>query len=73
VKVTIEMTLDEEMAQRLKETAKRIAVMDFSDGDTLLAATVLERIADDYARKAEALIVEGQSSDVQIEQLPGPA
>jgi hypothetical protein len=72
VKVTIEMTLDEETAQRIKEAAKHIAVMDFSDGNTLLAASILERIANDYARKVEALTVEGQSSDVQTDLLPGP-
>lgn len=72
MKVTIEMTINEETAQRMKEAAKRIAVMDFSHSDTLLAASVLERIADDYARKAEALTVEGQSSDVQRDLLPSP-
>jgi hypothetical protein len=70
VKVTIVMTLDEETAQRLKETAKRLAVMDYGDNDTLLAASVLERIADGYARRVEALTAEDQA-DEQHDQLRG--
>jgi hypothetical protein len=72
VKVTIEMTLDEETAQRMKEAAKRIAVMEFGGNDTLFAATVLERIADEYARKAESLTVESEAFDVQKDLLTGP-
>jgi hypothetical protein len=72
VKVNVEMTLGEETAERIKEVAKRIAVMNFRDGDTLLAASVLECLADEYARKAKALTVESEASDVQRDLLPGP-
>jgi hypothetical protein len=54
VKVTIEMTLSAETAQRFKEAAKRLAVMDIGD-DGMLAALVLERIAADYERAVEAM------------------
>lgn len=37
MKVPIEMTLDEETAQRIKEAAERLATMDLGD-DVMLAA-----------------------------------
>jgi hypothetical protein len=52
VKVTIEMTLDEEMAQRMKDAAKSLAAASLGGNDAALASAVLKRIADDYARKA---------------------
>ncbi len=53
MRLTIEMTLNANTAQRFKETAERLANMDLGD-DGLLAIAVLLRIADNYERAAKA-------------------
>ncbi len=52
-RLTIEMTLNANTAQRFKETAVRLANMNLGE-DGLLAVAVLLRIADNYERAAKA-------------------
>ncbi|WP_363348855.1 hypothetical protein [Methylocystis echinoides] len=53
MKLTVEMKLTAETAERLKETAERLAGMNLGD-DGLLAAAILMRIATNYERAREA-------------------
>jgi vacuolar-type H+-ATPase catalytic subunit A/Vma1 len=55
LKVTVEMTLTADTAQRLKETAERLAGMNLGD-DGLLAAAILMRIATNYERACQASV-----------------
>ncbi len=54
LRLTIEMTLNANTAQRFKETAERLAKMDLGE-DGLLAVAVLLRIAANYERAAKAV------------------
>lgn len=47
MKLKVEMTLTAESAQKLRETAERLASMNLGD-DGVLAAGILLRIAEDY-------------------------
>jgi hypothetical protein len=80
MRLKIDMTLTAATAQRFRETAERLANMNLGD-DSLLAATVLERIATSYdAAVIKTKMVQGAAEaldDLPIverdNQGPGPA
>ncbi len=61
-RLTIEMTLNANTAQRFKETAVRLANMNLGE-DGLLAVAVLLRIADNYERAAKASRLSQQETE----------
>jgi hypothetical protein len=63
MRLKVEMMLNDNTAQRFKETAERLVAMNIGD-DGLLAATVLMRIAANYERAA----AEARQS-IQVEDL----
>ncbi len=59
LRLTIEMTLNANTAQRFKETAERLANMNLGE-DGLLAVAVLLRIAANYERAAKTVSLSEQ-------------
>ncbi len=59
MRLTVEMTLNANTAQRFKETAERLANMNLGE-DGLLAAAALLRIAANYERAAKAVSLSEQ-------------
>jgi hypothetical protein len=66
MRLNVEMTLTAATAERFKETAERLANLNLGD-DGLLAATVLQRIAESYERAAnvasQSLPVDGLNAE----------
>ncbi len=52
MRITVELTLNEETARKFKETADRLTALDLGE-DGVLAAVVLNSIARDYERAAQ--------------------
>jgi len=57
MRLNVEMTLNAETAQRLRETAERLAAMNLGD-DGLIAATVLMRIAKNYQTAVDKMLAD---------------
>jgi hypothetical protein len=57
MRLNVEMTLNAESAQRLRETAERLAAMNLGD-DGLIAATVLMRIAKNYQTAVDKMLTD---------------
>lgn len=66
MRLTVEMTLNAETAQRLRQTAERLTQMNLGD-DGLVAATVLLRIAANYERAAKDAVKSITVDDLNAE------
>jgi hypothetical protein len=58
MRLNVEMTLNAGTAQRLRETAERLAAMNLGE-DGLIAATVLMRIAKNYQTAVDKILADG--------------
>ncbi len=66
MRLAVEMTLNQETAQKLNETAERLAAMDLGN-DGLLAASVLLRIVRNYEAAAAKILASDQRNESQPE------